>query len=50
MTCRTLTGMTYPPAEVTSYDLQRLDFTVVALGAALIAFIILKYLWNKEKK
>ena len=36
--------------EVPSYDLQRLDFTVVALGAALITAIIIKHLWNKERK
>ena len=40
----------YPPTEVMSYDLQRLDFIVVALGAALLAAIIIKYLWNKERK
>ena len=40
----------YPPTEIVSYDLQRLDFTVLALGAALIVSIIIKHLWDKEGK
>ena len=31
----------YPPTETVSYDLQRLDFIVLALGAALVASIII---------
>lgn len=33
--------------ETTSYDLQRLDMTVLALGALLITAIIIKHWWDR---
>lgn len=34
--------------EHPSYDLQRLDFTVVALGALLLIGIIIKHMWDND--
>lgn len=34
--------------EHPGYDLQRLDFTVVALGALLLAAIIIKHWWDQD--
>jgi hypothetical protein len=40
---------TSPPNETVSYDLARLDFTVLAGGALLLVGIMLTYIWRNWK-
>jgi hypothetical protein len=40
--------MTYPPNEQVSYPLDRLDFTVLAVGAVFLILLIIKHIWDND--